>query len=158
MPMSINIVPPRILASHWEAVAEGAQRAGRTADRSTWRVARDVYVAESTEQARREVLEGVVARDWNGYFFPLLKHVKLTELLKVDPALSDDDLNVEYMLDNIWIVGDPDEVARQLRQLSEDLGGFGVLLLMGHEWSPPGQWERSMNLFVNEVMPQLQDL
>ena len=34
--------------------------------------------------------------------------------------MPDDDLNVEYMLDNIWIVGDPDEVARQVRQLSED--------------------------------------
>ena len=158
MPMSINIVPSRILASHWDAVAEGAQRVGRAADRSTWRVARDVYVAESTEQARREVLEGVVARDWNGYFFPLLKHTRLLEILKVDPEMPDDDLNVEYMLDNIWIVGDPDEVARQVRQLYQDLGGFGVLLLMGHEWSPPGQWERSMNLFVNEVMPQLQDL
>ena len=72
--------------------------------------------------------------------------------------MPDDALNVEYMLDNIWLVGDPDEVARQVRQLYEDLGGFGVLLLMGHEWSPPGKWERSMNLFVNEVMPQLQDL
>ena len=117
MPMSINIVPSRILASHWDAVAEGAQRVGRVADRSTWRVARDVYVAESTEQARREVLEGVVARDWNGYFFPLLKYSRLLEILKVDPEMPDDDLNVEYMLDNIWIVGDPDEVARQVRQL-----------------------------------------
>ena len=115
-------------------------------------------MAESTEQARRDVLEGVVARDWNGYFFPLLKYSRLLEILKVDPEMPDDALNVEYMLDNIWLVGDPDEVARQVRQLYEDLGGFGVLLLMGHEWSPPGKWERSMNLFVNEVMPQLQDL
>ena len=92
MPMSINIVPSRILASHWDAVAEGARRVGRTADRSTWRVARDVYVAESTEQARRDVLDGVVARDWNGYFFPLLKYSRLLEILKVDPEMPDDDL------------------------------------------------------------------
>lgn len=100
----------------------------------------------------------MVARDWGGCFFPLLKHVELTRLLKVSPEMPDKDLNVEYMLDNVWIVGDPDEVARQVGQLSEDLGGFGVLLLMGHEWSPREQWERSMTLFVNEVVPQLQDL
>ena len=27
-----------------------------------------------------------------------------------------------------------------LRQLYEDVGGFGVLLAMGHEWDPKEKW------------------
>ena len=37
MPMSLNI-SPSYLATHWEAVCEGAEKAGRTPRRSDWRV------------------------------------------------------------------------------------------------------------------------
>jgi alkanesulfonate monooxygenase SsuD/methylene tetrahydromethanopterin reductase-like flavin-dependent oxidoreductase (luciferase family) len=70
IPMSINIVPARILRSHWEVVEAAARRAGRTADRSAWRVARDVYVAETTARARQDVLEGTLARDWRASSCP----------------------------------------------------------------------------------------
>ena len=43
-------------------------------------------------------------------------------------------------------------------QLYEDVGGFGVLLAMGHEWEPKEQWVHSMELLKYEVMPQLTDL
>ena len=52
---------------------------------------------------------------------------------------------------------DPD-VADQLRQLYEDVGGFGVLLAMGHEWDPKEKWLNSMTLLIDEVMPKLSDL
>ena len=45
---------------------------------------------------------------------------------KVDPEkMSDDDVTIDYLLDNIWIVGSPDDVAAQLRRLSDEVGGFG---------------------------------
>ena len=50
--MSINLVPAGVLTMHWDAVADGARAAGRTANRALWRIAREVYVAETTEQAR----------------------------------------------------------------------------------------------------------
>src|SRR5437867_3853595 len=76
IPMSINFVPARTLQTHWAGVETGAARAGLTADRSTWRIARDVYVAETTAQARRDAREGPIARDWEGYFLPLLRKTK----------------------------------------------------------------------------------
>ena len=72
IPMSINIVPTRILKSHWEAVLEGAATTGRTPDRRQWRVARNVFVADTTQEARRCVLEGTMARDFTDYFLRLL--------------------------------------------------------------------------------------
>jgi alkanesulfonate monooxygenase SsuD/methylene tetrahydromethanopterin reductase-like flavin-dependent oxidoreductase (luciferase family) len=69
--------------------------------------------------------------------------------------MADSDVTVEYLYDNIWIVGDVDQVTAKLRQLHADVGDFGTLLLMGHEWQPQEKWQRSMRLFVEEVMPRL---
>ena len=33
--------------------------------------------------------------------------------------MSNDEVTVEWLLDNLWIVGSPDDVADQLRQLYE---------------------------------------
>ena len=158
IPMTINIVPLRIVETHWEMVEEGARTAGRTPDRATWRIAREVYVSDTTEQARKEALEGVMRRDFENYFFRSLPMMKMLSLLKTDPDMPDSDVTVEYLVDNIWIVGSPDEVADKLRRLYHEVGGFGVLLAMGHEWQPRDRWVNSMTLLAKEVMPKLADL
>ena len=154
IPMSLNLIPVEVIQTHWEAVEEGAQKTGRTPDRSMWRIAREIYIADTTEQARKEALEGVLARDFNEYWFKLLPK----ERFKRDPNMSNDEVTVEWLLDNLWIVGSPDDVADQLRQLYENVGGFGVLLAMGHEWEPKEKWLNSMTMLINEVMPKLADL
>ncbi len=158
IPMSINIVPTRVLKTHWEAVEEGASKTGRTPDRSEWRICRDVYIAETTEQARKDALEGVLARDFERYFIPLLTNRNLTGVVKADPNIPDSDVNAKYLMDNVWVVGSPDDVAEKLRQLHHDVGGFGTLLAIGHEWEPREMWQNSMTLLVDEVMPKLADL
>ena len=62
------------------------------------------------------------------------------------------------MFRSIWIVGSPDGVADKLRRMHQDVGGFGVLLAMGHEWQPREQWVNSMTRIAEEVMPGLADL
>lgn len=155
IPMSINIVPARILKSHWEVIEAAAERVGRPAHRSTWRIARDVYVAETTSRARREVLEGTLTRDWQQYLLPLLRKTRMLGLTKVDPVMPDSDVTVAYLLDNIWIVGDPDEVTEKLRALQQDVGEFGTLLVIGHEWEPRDPWVKSMTLLRQQVLPRL---
>ena len=155
IPMSINIVPPKTVAAHWRTYEASATAAGRTADRATWRVARDVYVGETPESARREALEGTLGRDWREYFFPLLKKVKMLIAPKTDPDMPDDAVTLDYLLENVWIVGDAAEVTGKLRKLHDDVGGFGTLLVMGHEWQQTGYWERSMERLMYKVLPQL---
>jgi len=155
IPMSINFVPARTLRTHWTGVETGARRTGRTADRATWRIARDVLVAPTDAEARRLALGGVLARDWDGYFLPLLRKTKRLGLPKVDPAIPDSDVTVEYLLDHIWLVGSPDTVAEKLARLREDVGGFGWLLVIGHEWEPREAWVRSMTLLREQVLPRL---
>ncbi len=158
MPMSINLVPSRIVKSHWDSVEAGAQSVGRVAERSLWRVAREIYVAETTEIARKEALEGTITRDFEDYFLKSLPLMKMLDLMKTDVNMPDSDVNAEYLVDNIFIVGSPEDVAEKLRRLHEDVGGFGVLLAMGHEWEPRDVWLRSMTLLKQEVMPRLADL
>ncbi len=69
--------------------------------------------------------------------------------------MPDSDVTIDYMIDNLWIVGSPDDVVAQIDELYDSVGGFGVLLVMGHEWDPGDKWKRSMELLSKEVLPML---
>ena len=99
-----------------------------------------------------------MARDFAGYFLKMLPLRNLLSLMKTDPDMPDSDVTVEYLLDNVWIVGSPEDVSLKLRKLYEDVGGFGVLLAMGHEWEPHDRWVHSVELLSQQVMPALSDL
>ena len=73
--MSINLTPPVLLKTHREAIEQGAREGGKEPRLSEWRVAREVFVAETSEEARRIATEGVLARDFNDYFLKLLIRV-----------------------------------------------------------------------------------
>ena len=155
IPMSINIVPTRVVKTHWDMVQQSAEEAGRTPDRSEWRVAREVYISDTSKQARKEALEGVMTRDFQNYFLRTLPRMRMLGLMKQDPDMPDSDVTPEYIVDNIWVVGSADEVAEKLNDMSEAVGGFGVLLAMGHEWEPREGWLNSMSVLANEVIPKL---
>ena len=157
--MSINFVTKDVLRTHWASVEDGALGAGKKPDKSLWRVARDIYVAETTEEARKQVKDGTLARDFTDYFFKMVPKIRGNlDIFKTDISMSDADVTPDYMLDNLWIAGSPEDVAERIRELYEYVGGFGVLLVMGHEWKPRDKWVRSMKLLAEEVMPKLSDL
>ena len=154
MPISINLAPINTVKTHWEAVEKGAQKSGIHPNRDNWRIAREIYIADTTPQARKDALQGVLKRDAH-YFLKLLAHSGNLDLMKTNPDMSDSDINIEYIMNHIWIVGSPDLVTEKLMQLYYDVGGFGMLLAMAHEWNPRDKWVNSMNLLINEVMPKL---
>ena len=153
--MSINLIPPVLLKTHWEAIEEGARESGRSAESGAWRVAREIFVAETSAAARKQVLDGVIARDFKEYFLRLLPKVGMLGLMKNDPDMADSDVTIEYLIDNVFIVGSVDEVAQKLNDLRGEIGAFGTLLAMGHEWEPHGPWLESMSLLKNEVVPKI---
>jgi len=160
IPMSIHFVNITDLQGHWRAYEEEATANAQTPRRSEWRIARDVYVADTDEQARREVLDGSLAYAYRQYFFPLLKSFGQTFVWKDDPDMRDEDITVEHVLDTRGVIGSPDTVARQLRELYAQVGGFGGLLMLCYDWEGEDgpRWRRSMELLAKEVMPQLADL
>ena len=52
MPLSLNLGDDYV-RDHWPMVEKGAAEAGRVAQRSDWRVVRDVFVADTDEEAFR---------------------------------------------------------------------------------------------------------
>ncbi|MBM4417785.1 MAG: LLM class flavin-dependent oxidoreductase [Chloroflexi bacterium] len=155
IPMSINVVTTPVLQMHWKTYTEAAARVSRSVDRANWRICRDVYIGDTPAQARRDVIDGVLGRDWREYFLPILRRTNTMMGPKVDPAMPDDAVTPEYLAENLWIVGDVAEVTAKLRKLYDDVGGFGTLLVIGHEWTPGDKWHRSMTRLAREVLPAL---
>ena len=158
IPMSINVVAPWVLKTHWEAVEEGAGMAGRTPNRSEWRISREVFVADTTAEARKLALEGSIARDYDQHLLPFLADYDLMNLAKPDLELPDSAITSEFLVDHVWLVGSPEDVERKIRELYDEVGGFGLLMPMSHDWIPWEAWDRSMTLLAEEVMPRVSDL
>ena len=69
--------------------------------------------------------------------------------------MTDADLTLDWMVDNIpWIIGSPEDCTRQLKELEEEVGGFGTLLSNCRDWVTTDKWNRSLELFARYVVPQ----
>ena len=159
-PMSSGLGFRGKLQSHWEMVEQGAAKTGKTPSRGDWRIAREMYVAETSEQAREEALNGPLGKSFVDYWMYLIGNSpRGTATFKVDPDMPDEELTPEYMMENFWIVGDPDDCIQQIRDLYDSVGGFGVVLPQTHDWGRDlNKWHRSMELMAKEVLPGIQDL
>ena len=157
MPMSNPNLLPHHLRGHWELVEEGAASAGRKADRRLWRIAREVYVGETSHSAREEA-RTVLGYAFSQHQWPMRKSGGLLSISKLDPAMTDEEVNVGYMMETSWIVGDPQECADKIRRLHEDVGGFGTLLVVTQDPDDHSLAQRSLRLLMEEVALRLEDL
>ena len=158
LPLSLNF-NPAYCAGHWDSYSAGATRSGRTVSRADWRMVREVFVADTDEEAWEQSVNGMMGRMMREYFLPLLGAFEFTGFLKGDPTLPDEAVTVEYCAEHNWLVGSPDTVAQRLEKVYADTGGFGMLLLFGFDYlDNPDGWRRSMELLANEVMPRVEHL
>jgi alkanesulfonate monooxygenase SsuD/methylene tetrahydromethanopterin reductase-like flavin-dependent oxidoreductase (luciferase family) len=158
MPMSLNI-NPTYLATHWQAVCEGAARSGRTPRRHDWRIVREVYVAETDSEARDKAVNGMLGRAYRDYLLPLFGAFQFTDLFKHDRTLPDSAVTPEYLVDHGWLVGSPKTVTEKLRHMYDDIGGFGCLLVLTFDHSEDNiGWANSQRLLAEKVMPHFADL
>ena len=155
IPVSLSISPdPAILARHWDAVLEGAARSGLEPDRGEWRIIRDTYVASTDVEARSLAAGGIMGRCWREFLLPLYLGLGLGPLLKRDPSMPDEAVDLEYLADNLWFVGSPATVANRILDVYRRIGGFGYLLVVSYDAADEREpWERSMRLLVDEVLP-----
>ncbi len=137
-----------ILAAHWDVMEERAAEFGQHADRSRWRLVGPMHLAETKEQAQRDVEFGIL--DFARYF----RHV-----LPASPVGDGDDVpTILQDCDNsgFAIIGTPDDAIRQIERLVAQSGGFGTFLVFGHEWADPAATRKSYELFARHVMPHFQ--
>lgn len=158
IPMSLNLNPAYV-ASHWDSVEEGARRTGRTPNRGDWRLVREIFVAETDEEAWRLSVGGMMGRMMREYFLPLLAAFGFKDYLKHDPNVPDSDVTPEYCAEHNWLIGSPRTVAEKLERVYEEVGGFGTLLVFGFDYAEnPEAWRTSMGLIATEVLPKVAHL
>lgn len=146
------------IASHWESVLEGAKRTGKTPSRSEWRITRDVFVADTDEEALEWSLGYMMGRQHREYWIPLFGALGALSVFKHDDSVSDLEITAEYMAEHVWFVGSPETVAKKLDELYEKVGGFGTLLVTCYDYSEkPDVWKKSMRLLKEEVLPRMKN-
>lgn len=157
IPMSSSLLSRRYLADHWKLVEDGAQKAGRPAARSEWRVARDILVAPTSAVAR-ERARTVLGRNYERHQLPNRLGTVQMASTKLDPGLPDEAVTVDYLMENLWIVGDPSECADKIQRLYEESGGFGSLLAITTDSDDAGWDHESLRLLIEDVGPRVSHL
>ena len=136
---------------------DGADRAAplrRTPDRAAFKIARSIFLADTTQEAVRRARTNSLGKNYQ-YIGRLFDKGLGRRLYKRDLAMSDADCNMDFLMGEQIIAGSPDEVLRRLLGLIEETGPFGTLVLMSYDWDDQQSWLHSMELFARELMPAL---
>src|SRR5262249_39900243 len=139
-----------------DAYAGAARAAGRERPLEGITAARYVYLAES----RREAMDDLRPFITHELSFQLKRG--LIRIIKNNFGLQfpGDRVSFDQLAEaGMYFVGEPDRVARELREFYDASGGFGTLLIVsGKDWATREKRRRSMQLFMQEVAPKLRDL
>jgi alkanesulfonate monooxygenase SsuD/methylene tetrahydromethanopterin reductase-like flavin-dependent oxidoreductase (luciferase family) len=154
--ISHHMLHADVLRAQWQTYSQAAAKAGRTASASEWAVARNIFVGESTSEAKAIARTNSMGSCLQ-YILDLTKATAQTGIAmwKRDERQSDAECSLDYFLNEVSIVGDPQEVTMQLLKLMEQTGSFGSLVLTAHDWDDRARWIKSLELFTNEVVPRL---
>ena len=135
------------LAELWTIAEETAAEHGKTMHREDWGIVMGMHLAETKEQAIKDIREGS-ARVVTEYFGETLGNPV--------PDVPRDQI-VDYMVDkNQWIVGTPDDCIAGIERLQEISGGFGKFMIRVEDWAPRDKIHRSYELLARYVMPHFQ--
>jgi alkanesulfonate monooxygenase SsuD/methylene tetrahydromethanopterin reductase-like flavin-dependent oxidoreductase (luciferase family) len=154
IPMSSSLLSRTYLDGHWRLVEDGARHAGRPARRSDWRIARDILIAPTRAMAR-ERARVVMGRNYVRHQHPNRVGTIQMASTKLDPAMPDEAVTTDYLMENVWIVGDPAECAEKIHQLHEESGGFGGLLAITTDSDDQGWDLESLRLLMEQVAPRV---
>jgi len=133
-------------ANNWRMCEEAAAEHGKTVSRENWRLVTLMHIAETREEARRNVEFGL--ENFADYFrdistFPIIPH--------------DVGLAYDFLVENrIAVIGTPDDAIEYIETLLEGSGGFGSLMQLAHNWADWEATKRNYELIARYVMPHFQ--
>ena len=154
--ISANFIPAASAATHWQRYVEGCEEAGVEPDGSIWRLARTILVTETDAEAEA-YLAGAEnsVRYYFHYLMSIMKKAGFSQVMKGLEQFDDEQLTVDWAIENIVVAGSPETVANKLHALREQVGPFGTIVATGLDWDDKAIWKRSMALLANEVAPRL---
>ncbi len=138
------------LPLQWSFAEEAAEEHGNVVDRANWRIVFNSHIAESREQAHRDVEHGLL-RWHNEYNVQTLQRPGLVPFGQTSEAISfyaNPDTSA-------GVIGTPDDLIANVRQMVEVSGGFGCVMSFVHDWASPEATQRSFDLIARHVMPEI---
>jgi limonene 1,2-monooxygenase len=134
-------------AKNWSIHEEEAKKAGKTPDRSKWRIVTFAHVAETREKARADMAYGLA--DFCKYFTDVATFPIVPADIK-DP--------VEFLASSgLACIGTPDDCIKHFERLwLGSNGGFGAVLMLAHNWADWEATKKSYELMARYVHPHFQ--
>ena len=154
-PFAHSLIANNVVANIWETYETAAVEAGNEADRSEFKIARAVFLADSTKEAQKLARSNSVTGGFQ-YICDLLDRSNRGRgMFKRDQNTPDVEVDVDYWMREQIIAGDPDYALEGILQMTEETGKFGTLVMMGYDWDDKDSWVSSLELFANELMPRV---
>jgi limonene 1,2-monooxygenase len=135
------------LSTNWNICEQRAKEFDQKVDRSAWRLVGPVHIAETREQARKDVEFGLDL--W-------LKYFREIAALPLAPEGGTQDAVDLLNESGLAVIGSVDDMITQLERLEEQSGGYGCFMNMAHEWADRDATLHSYELIARYVMPRFQ--
>jgi limonene 1,2-monooxygenase len=134
------------LSINWQVANDVAKEHGRTMDPSCLRLVGPMHLAETREEARRDVAYGF--EKWRAYFNSINPMGA--------PGASEDD-PIDAMIESgAAVIGTPDDAIAQIERLEHKIPNFGCFLFLAHNWANFEKTKKSYELFARHVKPRFQ--
>jgi alkanesulfonate monooxygenase SsuD/methylene tetrahydromethanopterin reductase-like flavin-dependent oxidoreductase (luciferase family) len=154
-PFAHSLIANNVVANIWETYETAAVEAGNEADRSDFKIARAVFLADTTKEAQKLARKNSVTGGFR-YICDLLdRSGRSRGMFKRDQDTPDSEVDVDYWMREQIIAGDPDYALDRILEMTEETGKFGTLVMMGYDWDDKDSWVNSLELYANELMPKV---
>jgi limonene 1,2-monooxygenase len=138
-----------MLGYNWDIAEKRAAEYGQTMDRQGWRLVGPMHIADTKEQAYKDVDFGLA--EWIDYF-------QRVAALPIAPETD----NATEMADAInasgfAVIGTVEDAIAQIQRLwDQSNGGFGTFLQMATDWADTDATRHSYELMARYVFPEFQ--
>ncbi len=159
IPLSFN-VGREYLAGHWYRYMQGAEAAGRQADRNEWRIAHNILVADTDEEAMDLAINGAMGQTYREWMLPGYERGGFLPVMVPELGVTrSEDVPLEYLAREKWLVGSPDTVIKKLQRDLDASGGFGTIISFTFDYlDQPERYRRHFELLGTEVLPRIKEI
>jgi limonene 1,2-monooxygenase len=134
------------IAETWKVAEETAAAHGKTVSRDRWSALHMMHIAETEEEARRQVRWGL--QNWVRYMSNILP------LAQTDP--DDFDGLIDELNKSIFVIGTPEMAIKRIQTILDQSGGLGSIVIGNTEIANPRDSRDSFELIAREVFPAFQ--
>jgi limonene 1,2-monooxygenase len=136
------------LGSFWDIAEETAAKHGNAMDRSEWRIVLHVHLAETREEALRQMSHraGRYRKEYS----------EGTTGSAPPSDLGIDEVAANMQKNGDWCIGTPDDLVAKIEELQHWSGGFGGLMVQAVDWADKEHLDHSYELLARYVMPRFQ--